>query len=406
MMKRMKTCKLALTLGLFLGLLPASFADGTVPGHVLVKTKPGVSISNVAASYGARVDDQVPGTAVYSLTLPANQTEASFAALLNTDSRLVFAEADTYLLNPEVKGDPVHLAFDFAAADASFVQQWTAPLGVYADSSPLRQVNLGLAQARTTGAGITVAVLDTGLDGSHPLLQAHCLSGVSMIAGGGSGQECADGLTNAAVGHGTMVAGIIARIAPNARILPIRVLNGDGLGTAKDVAKGIMYALKSGARVANLSLTSSIRSKAIDDAMDAAEQGGMSCIVAAGNNGTSETQYPSSRKEVIVVGAVDSNNLKAPFSNYNRSVSVVAPGVEIRSTYVGGGYATWAGTSFAAPFVAGEAALVLALHPEFLPANTKDVILGSAHSIDRLNPAYKGNLGKGIIDIAATISKL
>jgi subtilisin family serine protease len=402
----MKILKIALTLSLLMALTRASVADGTVPGHVLVKPKPGVSISALAASYGARIEDQVPGTSVYSLTLPPRQSEAGFVSILAKDSRLIFAETDTYLINPEVKGDPVHLAFDFAAADAGFVTDWNAPLGVYSDLSPLRQVNLGLAQERTMGKGVTVAVLDTGLDLSHSLLQGHCQQGISILNPGFSAMELYDGTTNAAVGHGTMVAGIIARIAPDAQILPIRVLNGDGLGTAKDVAKGIMYALQSGARVANLSLTSSVRSKAIDDALDAAEQAGMSCIVAAGNTGTSETQYPSSRKEVIVVAAVDSNNLKASFSSYNRSVSVVAPGVGIRSTYLDSGYATWAGTSFAAPFVSGEAALIFALRPDFLSSDIKEAILSTALKIDSLNPLYKGSLGKGIIDIAATIQRL
>lgn len=270
MVNKMNVLKTALTLGIALTLAHTSLADGVVPGHVLVKPNPGFSIATIAASYGVRVEDQVPGTAVFSLTLPPRQTEAGFAALLAADVRLAFAETDTYLLNPEVKGDPVHLAFDRVAVDPGFVAQWVAPIGVYPPTSPLRQVNLGLAQVRSIGRGVTVAVLDTGLDPSHPLLRGHVLPGISLINPGSLPLERFDGRTNVAVGHGTMVAGIIARVAPGARILPVRVLNGDGLGTAKTVAKGVMYALLSGARVINLSLGSSVRSKALDEAMDAA----------------------------------------------------------------------------------------------------------------------------------------
>lgn len=398
--------KTFLALGLVGLLARTALADGTVPGHVLVKPNSGVSIQAVATSYGVRVEDRVAGTNVYSLTVPATQTETGFATLLAADSRLVFAEVDTYLDSSEVDGDPVHLAFDAASVDPRFLEQWYAPLGVYALGSPLQQINLGLTHARTTGAGVTVAVLDTGIDYNHPLLQGHLLPGASMLNPESLPWERYDGQKNGVVGHGTMVSGIVLRVAPSARILPVRVLNGDGHGTARDVAKGIMYALQNGARVLNMSLSSPVRSKAVDEALDAAQLAGVSCIVSAGNLGTDERQYPTARKEVLVVGAVDSNNIKPGFSNYGNALSVVAPGVGIRSTYLAGGYATWSGTSFSAPYVSGEAALILQLKPAFTGSDIKSAIRGMARSVDSVNPLYKGALGKGLIDIAATIKKL
>jgi subtilisin family serine protease len=404
-MSRNKSLLILLGLGLLASARPV-FADGIVPGYVLAEPVAGADINAIAADYGVTIEDRVSGTAVVALSIPAGSTEESFSTRLASDPRLVFAETDTYLAHIEVKGNPVHLAFDSALSDPIFLAQWSAPIGTYSSGSPLLQIDLGSVQKRTTGAGVTVAVLDTGVDDTHALLQGHVYAGFNMIDPAAPPLDAADGLNNSAVGHGTMVSGIILRVAPDARILPIRVLNGDGLGSAIDVSNGVMTALRNGARVVNMSLGSSVRSKTLDEAMNAAETAGVTVVTAAGNGGVDAVQYPTSRANVLVVASVEADNTKSPFSNYGKRVSYVAPGSGIRSTYLNGGFASWSGTSFAAPFVSGEAALILALHPEFTSNGVKSAIGSGAQSVDNVNPLYKGFLGKGIIDIERTIKKL
>ena len=401
-----KSWIILLTTTLLFAMARVVLADGVVSGYVLVKPNPGKDIRAIAASYGVVVEGQLSGTTVYSLSLPPNQTEAGFVAILSKDSRLAFAETDTFLLNPEVQGAPVHVAFDRTRVDAKFVADWNAPIGKYSSDSPLLQVNLDMAPRRATGMGVTVAILDTGIDFSHPLLSGRAAPGYNEIDPNALPGESADGLTNDAVGHGTMVAGIIARIAPNARLMSIRVLNGDGIGFASEVADGLIFAVQHGARVVNLSLGSSVRSKTIEEALDVAEASGVTCVTAAGNDGALEMLYPTSRHDVLVVGAVEADSTKSSYSNYGGWVSVVAPGSNIRSTFVNGQYATWAGTSFATPFVTGEAALILSLRPAFTTSDVKDAIRGTARSVDKANKPYKGWLGKGVIDIATAIQGL
>ncbi len=370
-------------------------ADGTVPGHVLVKIKAGASINAIAAKYQSVVLDKVPGTRLFSLRKPAGTTEAQFVKILGDDSRVVFAETNTYMENPEVKGLQIHFAAD-AGPDAAG----------YENQQAYSQVNSIGVGALSTGAGIVVAVLDTGATFDHPALAGRYLPGYNAIQPTMPPLDVSDGPLSGSTGHGTMIAGIILKLAPNARILPVRVLNSFGVGTALDVAKGINFAVKNGAHIINMSFGSAQRSKAVDDALDLAEAKGVAGIASAGNGGAEEVQNPTSRKGVNVVGAVDSLNIKADYSNYGSWVKVVAPGTGIRSTFWTGGYATWSGTSFAAPFVSAQSALMLSVNPTLTPSNLRSAIRSTARSIDDINPLFVGLLGKGVIDVFAAVNSV
>src|SRR5205823_4808057 len=130
--------------------------------------------------------------------------------------------------------------------------------GLYINQQAYQQVDLGNAQSVATGAGVVVAVLDTGATFTHPALSAHYILGYNAINPGTEPADVPDGLFNAAVGHGTMVAGILARIAPGAQIMPIRVLDADGMGTMLNVARGVHWAVTHGAKVINMSFSAPI----------------------------------------------------------------------------------------------------------------------------------------------------
>ncbi len=396
--------RMAMIVTLITLLAVSVLADNIVPGHVLVRIAAGVDIRTLAADYKTTAQDQVSGTGVYSLVTPRGVSEVQFASTLSKDKRVLYAEPDRFIISPEVDGAPFHLAFDRTRVSTAYIKALS-----------YTQVNLGKVDAfaqingsapLATGSGIVVAVLDTGASFSHPDLQGHYLTGYNALDPAALPWDVADGTTNLEVGHGTMVAGLIARLAPNAAILPIRVLNGDGNGTLLTLVQGIHYANTHGARVINMSFSCSIKSGALNDALDEAEQMGIVLVAAAGNNNLDQALAPAVSRGTLAVGAVEADNTKSPFSNFGSFVRVVAPGGSIRSTFSDGGYATWSGTSFSTPFVSAEAALILSVAPALTSSQVSDCIRGTAHSVDSKNSLYKGKLGKGIIDIEAAVKSV
>ena len=201
----------------------------------------------------------------------------------------------------------------------------------------LDAVDFGNAWATTRGAGVTVAVVDSGVLGNHEDLAGSVLQGTDLV---GSGNGWNDEL-----GHGTHVAGVIAAhvsnglgiigAAPSVKILPVRVLDGGGSGQSSDVAEGIIYAADHRARVINLSLGGTNADAGTRTAIQYAVSKGSVVLAAAGNSGQSGSPriYPGAFPEVVAVGAVDVHSQRAAFSNVGDYVDVVAPGVDVLSTY-------------------------------------------------------------------------
>ena len=229
---------------------------------------------------------------------------------------------------------------------------------------------------RTRGSGVTVAVVDTGVRSSHPDLSGSVLTGIDYVAPGTS--------ANDESGHGTHVAGIIAAkynnsrgiagFAPSAKILPVRVLDRSGGGSAANVAKGIIYAADRGARVINLSLGSTQNSTAMQSAVAHAISKNSLVVAAAGNRGCgllgAPTEYPAAYSGVVGVGAVTQSIQKSSSSSCGSWVDVAAPGQSIISTMIrssvglgcssSADYCTLSGTSMATAYVSAAAALARA----------------------------------------------
>ena len=168
------------------------------------------------------------------------------------------------------------------------------------------------------------------------------------------------------VGHGTHVAGIVKLVAPQASIMPLRVLDREGYGTTFHVAEAIAYADANGADVINLSLGTPSWSMLLREKVDEAISHGVVVVAAAGNYNSLQPQYPASnvlpaaldKDGLLAVTSVSAAQKKSDFANYGTWVDIVAPGEEILSTYPVSKYAYWSGTSMATPFVSGEAALI------------------------------------------------
>ena len=287
---------------------------------------------------------------------------------------------------------------DAASNDPLLAQQW----GIFATGADR-------VWSITTGKGVTVAVVDSG-SGPHPDLADSLLPGRSFFGS----VEAPDGNDIDTSDHGSHVAGIIAAaanngiggsgVAPNAKILPIKVLDQAGQGDARDVAAGVRFAADNGAKVINLSLGGATESSSLTQAIQYANDKGALVIAAAGNGGaTDKPKWPASLDLTIAVTAIDSANNVTSFDQRGDYIDIAAPGANILST-AKGDYVALSGTSMAAGFVAGAAALLFAAEPRVSNAQVRDILLRTATDIG--DPGRDVTFGAGLINMVAALAEL
>ncbi len=232
-----------------------------------------------------------------------------------------------------------------------------------ADYWHMARVSVPQAQLITTGKGkIIIAVLDTGINDSHPVLQGKTIAEVNF-------SDSAD--VTDRNGHGTHVAGVIAGgftelgiangIAYDCSLLNVKVANDDGTVTANAVAAGIRWAVDNNADIINISLTLYSHNEMLEEAIAYAWENGALVIAAAGNRCANRTAYPAMYPEVVAVSATDKSDNLASYSNHGDWTDISAPGTAIVSSVLETGYASMTGTSMAAALVSGEAALLYGL---------------------------------------------
>jgi type VII secretion-associated serine protease mycosin len=264
----------------------------------------------------------------------------------------------------------------------------------------------------TTGGHVTVAVIDTGVDARVPQLAGHVLPGVDVVDGSGTADTDCNG-------HGTMVAGIVAGqpattnpfvgVAPGATILPIRQStdSADGKGSAEVLAQAIRTAADAGAQVINVSLVTTVPNTDVQAAVAYAQAKGAVIVAAAGNDAQQgdPVTYPAAYPGVLAVGSIDSDGQPSAFSETGSFVGVAAPGGQVDSLYPGGpGQVEDSGTSFAAPFVAGVAALVRSYRPNLTPAQVVHRIVATADHPGAQVPDPA--LGYGVVDPYTAVTAL
>ncbi|MET9457063.1 type VII secretion-associated serine protease mycosin [Streptomyces canus] len=278
----------------------------------------------------------------------------------------------------------------------------------------LQRVVLDQLWQDTKGKGVKVAVIDTGVDTVNAQLKGGAVAnGKDFLHPGGNGKTDK-------VGHGTKVAGIIAArkldgtgfigLAPEATIIPIRQNDDQGSGNVGTMMQAIKYAADAGAKVINISQdTASKMDPTVDTAFRAVikyaqDQKDALIVAAAGNDGADgkiKETYPAAYPGVLAVAASDRNNARAPFSQSGPFVGVAAPGIDMVSTVPVGGNCVDQGTSFAAPYVSGVAALIRAKHPEW---TYKQVITQIEQTADRTKAGRDDFVGWGVIDPAAAVN--
>jgi thermitase len=251
--------------------------------------------------------------------------------------------------------------------------------------------------APNLGRGVKVAVIDSGLDTTHPAF-------VGKLTPSTEWKDFVDGDTNPqdvsggrGYGHGTSVAGVILQVAPNAVILPIRVLEPDGTGDLDKVVMAVNWAIQKGAKVINLSLGTDVDYKAFNDIISSAAQKGIAITGSSGNNGSRGIEYPAKyTNPVMAVGSVSATGVQSVFSSYGAELDIMAPGEFIYSAYPASQVAYSSGTSFASPIVAGSYALVLG-QKTILPSLLENALL--------LTTVRTGGNLKGTIQIDAFVRK-
>ncbi len=282
------------------------------------------------------------------------------------------------------------------------------------------QIRLPQAQAisRNFGAGIKIAVIDTGIDLEHPIFAGHLAppeEWKDFVDGDAIPQEVGT-TADRGYGHGTGVAGIILQVAPKATILPLRVLEQNGAGDLDNVVAAIDWAIEKGAQVINLSLGSAENQESLMTEVQYAASKKIYIVASAGNDATLEgitfpaatTYWDGLKGFVFGIGSVNSGDILSSFSNYGWDLFGLAPGESIFSAFPGNSTASFTGTSFAAPIFSGALALGLTeLPPGADPTAFSDYLSNSVRSgdISDQNKAARGtgDVGKGRLDIESLI---
>jgi len=393
--------------------LHAEEDDDFVAGEIVVKLQQPGDLPGVAADFSldSAPLSQFGARPIYRLRILDGASPPDKAEELSQDSRVLYAEPNYIQQTPEGQQ---RVSWARGGDSDEYATQWAGPF-----------MGLPAAHTVTRGAGIIVAVLDTGVDRTHPALAGRVLPGydfVDMDADPGEVGVAGEDIT---YGHGTHVAGLVALAAPEAQILPVRVLDRDGAGNIWVLAEALAFAVNpdgdidtpDGAHVINLSLSTRRQTRLLeeivrdvicedddddddeDDDDDGDDDGddsrsildddddclatpgrGAIVIAAAGNRASTLPEYPAAETQpgLLAVAANTAADTLADFSNYGAWVHVAAPGAYIMSSVPGGEYGVWSGTSMAAPLVAGQAALVRAAEPLLTAAQAADRIYLSA----------------------------
>jgi len=352
-----------------------------VKGRLLITPRAGLSIEELKKTlepHGVRPKHLLKELDVHICELPDGIDERKIKRLLKKDHRLKNVELDMIV------------TLDQTITDPSFNRSWALPI-----------IDAPTAWDISTGDGITVAVLDTGVDSTHPDLAANMLPGWNMFDDNDD--------TSDVHNHGTWVAGTIAAAANNgagsagvawsAEIMPVRISAPDGTAFMSTIANGIRWAADHGAKVVNNSYSGVAGSATIRSAAQYLRNKGGVLVVSAGNTGSRLNHSPSD--VILVASATDSNDQRPSWSSYGSYVDIAAPGVSIFTTSRGGGYSFVSGTSFSSPIVAATAALMFAANQELTPADVDQLMLSSTTDLGA--PGYDDFYGAGRVDAAAAV---
>jgi phosphoheptose isomerase len=305
-----------------------------------------------------------------------------------------------YVISVDEESSLTSLSDDYSATVETDI-----PVKIAADSIDWGIARIGADKVweSNNGQGVKVAIIDTGVQIDHPDLRANILAGYDFVN--------EDSNATDDNGHGTHVAGIVAATlnqagtvgaSPGGKILPVKVLNNQGYGYLSDVVEGIYFATDNGARVINMSLSTTTDSVTLRNAVTYAANKGVLLVAAAGNDGGAPCAYPGAYSSVVCVVATDSNNQLASFSNLGGELA--APGVSNYSTFLGSSYRYLSGTSMASPHVAGSAAILMSACSTCTTTEIREILRNTA--VDLGDQGKDILFGYGLVDIFSAVNSL
>lgn len=376
-----------------------------IPGEFIVKFKDARSSKSILSSFGAKKVSEISRTGMQLIKVDESKAKTIFNSL--KDNRYVeWVEPNRVITVDYIDAQPYRATRTDGADfpnDPMFSEQYAHQVSNSVEGWKISQGS----------ADVTVAIVDTGVDGRHPEFKGKLVQGYDVY-----NKDNADSAYKDPQGHGTHCAGIaaatanneigVAGFAPNVKIQSVRVLDDNGYGSYAGVAEGMVWAAENGAKVMSMSLGGPSSSNAIEEAIKIALKNDVLPIAAMGNSGNEKPSYPAAVKGVMAVAATDSSDKRAYFSQYGSHNAISAPGVKILSTFPmeksgmpGIEYGSISGTSMATPGVAGVAALVRSKFPNLKADQVRSKIEKSADDLGEAGwDKYYGhgriNVGKAL----------
>lgn len=356
---------------------------GWAKGRLLIAPRAGLTageLENALKPHNGKSRINLKKLNVHIVELPEDADEVKVMRELKKDNRLKNVELD------------MAVTHDAAVSDPSYSSSWALP-----------KIQTPLAWDSANGSGVTIAILDTGVDSTHPDLAPNIVPGWNTYDNNSN--------TTDVYGHGTMVAGAAAMAANNsmgsagvawgAKIMPVRISAPDGnVAYWSTVAQGIYWAADHGAKVVNISYGGVLGSSTVQSAAQYLRNKGGVVVVSAGNTG-GLLGYGAS-DSMLVAAATDSNDQRASWSSYGSYVDISAPGVSIYTTLRGGGYGNVSGTSFSSPIVAATAALMISANNRLSPADIDQILKVTA--LDLGTAGDDIYYGAGRVDAAKAVA--
>jgi subtilisin family serine protease len=432
---------------------------GLAGNHYILKLRSASRIGEVCNSHGVSLLKAMSGSAtgIFVVDVPTGPLSNSILHALVADPDVAAIEADAPVALPELAGVPVRANGPSTLPPLFNPNQnvWyygSTAWDPYVDQPAVWIAGASMAHMFSTGQGALVAIIDTGVDPNNLVLQPVLTGGWDFTRNIPGGSEMADvnqsttevldqsttevlDYSNAVVlslnqsttevldqsttevldqsttevldqtpppaafGHGTMTAGLVHLVAPQALLMPLKAFSGDGTATVSAVVEAIYYAVDNGANVISMSFSATQNSNTLQTAVQYASQNGVVPVAAVGNSGIETTQiYPASYSNVLGVASVNDQDQRSSFSNYgNGLVSLAAPGEGVITTYPGtNNYAAGWGTSFSTPLVAGGAALLFQFNQNASAQAVEGALTNGAVNVGQ-------GLGSGVINLAPSI---
>ena len=337
-----------------------------VPDELLVRFRSDVKPEEIEAlndQYGATLVKRIPQVNVYQLKVPVGSDLPTIEQAYRQSTLVENTEMNNLLRLPKATPNEAELGAQWGLEKMKVPEAWNITTG---------------------SSSVIVAILDTGVDANHPDLIDRIVPGYDFVNG-------KEGIPDDDYGHGTQMAGIIAGEGLNGAgingvdlkctVLPVKVIDANGIGNAADIVEGLIYAADHGAQVVNMSFGGYTYSGMLNDAIQYAHNKNVVIVAAAGNEATDAPAYPAAFPNVLAVTATGPDDQKWPDANFGDHVAVAAPGVGILTTTNNGGYGYGTGTSHAAAMVSGVAALLKAKDARYSNVQIEKQLQSSADDL-------------------------